>query len=67
MSVIEKTDLSKVAFSSTVFPTSVDMELWDSLTSEEQRAVVVDSLDKAEASGIAKNSSMHDLIALARQ
>ena len=46
-----KTDLSHVRFSSTVFPSNADMELWNSLTPEEQRAVVARDLDDAEKSG----------------
>jgi hypothetical protein len=57
-----KTVVSNVHFSSTVFPTEEDMTLWDSLSPEEQRAVVERDLDAAEASGIAAPESMEQMI-----
>ena len=57
-----KTDISNVRFSSTVFPTDEDMELWNSLSSEEQRATIRRDLDEAEASGTAEPESMETMI-----
>jgi hypothetical protein len=57
-----KIDVSNVHFSSTVFPTDEDMKLWDSLSPDEQRAVVERDLHAAEASGIAAPESMEQLI-----
>ncbi len=57
-----KTDISKVQFTSTVFPTDEDMELWNSLSPEEQRAVIERDLDEAEASGIAVSESMEQMM-----
>jgi hypothetical protein len=56
-----KTDISNVHFSSTVFPTDEDMKLWNSLSPEEQRAVVERDLDAAETSGIAAPESMEQM------
>lgn len=50
-------DVSRIRFTSTVFPSDADMSLWDSLSVEEQRAVVERDLDDAEASGIAPAES----------
>ncbi len=57
-----KTDVSNVQFSSTVFPTDEDMKLWNSLSPEEQRAVVERDLDDAEASGTAAPESMEQMM-----
>ncbi len=57
-----KTDVSNVHFSSTVFPTDEDMKLWDSLSSEEQRAVIERDLDAAEASGVSAPESMEQMM-----
>ena len=57
-----KIDVSKVHFSSTVFPTDEDMKLWDSLSPEEQRAVIERDLDEAEASGVSAPESMEQMI-----
>ena len=57
-----KIDVSNVHFSSTVFPTDEDMKLWDSLSPEEQRAVVERDLDDAEASGTSASEPMEQMI-----
>lgn len=57
-----KTDITQVRFSSTVFPSKADMELWNSLTPEEQRAVVARDLDEAEKSGSAAPESAAAII-----
>ena len=57
-----KIDVSNVHFSSTIFPTDEDMELWHSLSPEEQRAVIRRELDEGEASGIAAPESMEQVI-----
>ncbi len=57
-----KIDVSNVHFSSTVFPTDEDMKLWNSLSPEEQRAIVKRDLDDAEASGTAVPESMEQMI-----
>jgi hypothetical protein len=41
MSDIKTVDISKVNFTSTVFPTDADMKLWESLTPEQRKAVEV--------------------------
>lgn len=50
-------DPASIAFESTVYPTEADMKLWNSLTPEQQRAVVDHNLDKAQKSGIADPES----------
>ena len=55
-------DVSHIRFTSTVFPTDEDMKLWDSLSAEEQRAVVRRDLDEAEASGIAEAESAEEIM-----
>ena len=53
---------SRVRFTSTAFPTDEDMRLWNSLSAEEQRAVVSHDLDEAEASGIAMSETVEQII-----
>ena len=62
MSDAKTVDISHVSFSSTVFPTDEDMKLWDSLSADEQRAVIERDLDQAEASGIAHAVSLEEII-----
>jgi hypothetical protein len=60
----KKIDVSNAHFSSTVFPTDGDMKLWNSLSPEEQRAVVGRDLDAAEASasGAPAPKSMEQIV-----
>jgi predicted Fe-S protein YdhL (DUF1289 family) len=55
-------EVSQIRFASTVFPTGEDMNLWNSLTPEEQRAVIRRDLDEAEAGGIAEPESAEAVI-----
>lgn len=55
-------DVSHIRFTSTVFPTDGDMKLWDSLSAEQQRAVVRRDLDEAEASGVAEPESAEEVM-----
>ena len=55
-----------VKFASTVYLTAEDMKLWDSLSPERQRAVVMRDLAETEASGLAPKQSMAEIIAEAR-
>ena len=57
-----KTDITRIKFSSTVFPTDEDMELWQSLSAEEQRAVIERDLDEGEASGVAASETPEKII-----
>lgn len=66
MSETKTIDMSHIHFSSTVFPTAEDMRLWDSLSPEEQRAVVRRDLDRAEASGVAPAETMAEVMVRAR-
>ena len=62
MNEIKTIDVAHIQFTSTVFPTDEDMKLWDSLSAEEQRAVVQRDLDQAEASGIAQAETMDQVM-----
>ena len=62
MADVKSMDVSQIRFTSTVFPTEEDMTLWNSLTPEEQRAVIRRDLDEAEASGIAKPETTEAVI-----
>lgn len=62
MAEIKTIEISHIRFSSTVFPTAEDMKLWDSLSAEEQRAVVQRDLDEGEASGIAETESVEEIM-----
>ncbi|MDF1836138.1 MAG: hypothetical protein P1U62_14855 [Alteraurantiacibacter sp. bin_em_oilr2.035] len=62
MSEVKTIDVSSVTFSSTVFPSDADMELWNSLSAEEQRAVVRRDLDAAEASGVAEQETAAEIL-----
>ncbi|WP_028792846.1 hypothetical protein [Thalassobaculum salexigens] len=62
MSEVKTIDVSSVSFSSTVFPSDADMELWNSLSEKEQRAVVRRDLDAAEASGVAEPETAAEIL-----
>lgn len=53
-------------FQSTVFPTAEDIKLWESLSPEQQRAIITRELDEAGKSGVAEDASMDDLMARVR-
>jgi hypothetical protein len=59
-------DISRIRFSSTVFPSADDIALWDSLSAGEQRAVIARELAEAEAGGLAPKQTMAEIIAEAR-
>ena len=46
-----------------MFPTDEDVKLWDSLTPEEQEAVLLRDIDEAIAGGTAKNTSKEEVMA----
>lgn len=48
-----KIDVTQLKFTSAVFPTKADMELWNSLTPEQQHERTLFELQEAEKSGIA--------------
>lgn len=62
MAEVKIIDVSDIRFTSTVFPTDEDMKLWNSLSAEEQRAVVRRDLDEAEVSGIAEPETAEEII-----
>ena len=66
MSGTKTVDLSKVQFTSTVFPTDADMTWWESLTPEQRKAVEVRDEEEGYHGGIAQQRSMQELIAEAK-
>lgn len=55
-------DISGIKFSSTVFPTPEDMELWESLTYEQRKAVEIRDVKEGQASGLAEPCTMAEII-----
>lgn len=49
-----KPEISHIQFENDVFPTKADIELWDSLTPEEQLAVTIRDVEEGADSGIAE-------------
>ncbi len=66
MSDIETVDISGIKFTSTVFPTPEDMELWESLTYEQRKAVEIRDVKEGYASGLAEPCTIADVIAEAK-
>jgi len=66
MSDTKIVDISKVQFTSTVFPTDADMKLWESLTPEQRKAVEARDEKEGYNSGISEQRSMQELIAEAK-
>lgn len=66
MSQKKNIDVSHVRFNSTVFPTDEDMKLWNSLSPEEQRAVIERDEEAAFQSGIAKKETLEERLARVR-
>lgn len=66
MSEAKTVDISGIRFSSTVFPTPEDMELWESLTYEQRKAIEVRDEEEGYRSGVAEPRSMSELIAEAK-
>ena len=66
MSDIKIVDLSRIKFTSTVFPTAEDMALWESLTPEQRKAVEMRDVEEGYASGLAEPCTMADVIAEAQ-
>ncbi len=66
MSDIEAVDISGIKFTSTVFPTPGDMELWESLTYEQRKAVEIRDVEEGRASGLSEPCTMSEIIAEAK-
>jgi len=58
--------IAGIAFSSTVFPTSEDKALWDSLTPVERLAVLERDEEAGFQSGAASHASKHEILAEVR-
>lgn len=52
----DKADISGIKFESRVFPTDADVRLWNSLTAEQQRAVIAAEVVEARESGISQET-----------
>jgi hypothetical protein len=66
MSDTKTIDVSHIAFASSVFPTSEDRALWDSLTPAERLAIVQRDEENGFRSGTAQNASLHEILAEVR-
>jgi len=66
MSDSNTVDISGIKFSSTVFPTSEDMKLWESLTHEQRKAVEMRDVEEGYSSGLAEPCTMADVISEAQ-
>ena len=66
MNETKTVDISGIKFSSTTFPTQEDMELWESLTDEQRKAVEIRDEEEGLASGLAEPCTMADIIAEAK-
>ncbi len=56
-------DISRIRFTSTAQPTEEDVKLWNSLTPDEQRAVLQREQEESRASGLAPKQTMAEMIA----
>ena len=66
MTKAETADIADIKFTSPAFPTPEDVKLWNSLSPEQQRAILVRELDAAEAGGLASEASITELLKRAR-
>jgi hypothetical protein len=66
MSDAKAIDISGVKFSSTVFPSSEDRALWESLTPAEQLAIIERDEEAGFRSGVARHASMREILAEVR-
>ena len=66
MTEIKTVDISGIKFTSTVFPAQEDMELWESLTYEQRKAVEIRDVKEGYASGLAEPCTMAEIIAEAK-
>ncbi len=62
MSDTDTIDVSKIKFTSTVFPTDEDMKLWNSLSPAEQQAVVMADVEKGLQGPSASKSSKAEIM-----
>ena len=66
MSDTKSADISRVVFSSTVFPTAGDKALWESLTQAEQLAIIRRDEEAGFKSSAVRNASLRELLAEVR-
>lgn len=67
MSATKTVDISHIRFSSTVFPTAGDKALWESLTPQQQLAILRRDEQAGFDSGVADQASMAEILAEARR
>ena len=65
MKKIKSSGAPAIKFTSTVFPAQEDMELWESLTPEQRKAVEIRDIKEGYGSGLAEPCKMADVIAKA--
>lgn len=63
MSDTDTMDISSINFSSTVFPTDEDMAVWNSLTPEQQRAIIMRKVEKGLSGAPTSKASKSELMA----
>lgn len=56
-------DVSHIKFTSTVFPTDEDMKLWHSLSSEQQREVIMNDISRGLDGAPAKKPGKDEIMA----
>ncbi len=61
-----QTDVAKIKFSSTVFPTAEDIKLWDALSPEDRQAVIIAAEESGFQSGVAPAESVAERLARVR-
>lgn len=60
------TKMSPTRFSSTVFPSTEDKALWESLSPAERLAIVERDEDAAAKSGVARKATLREILAEVR-
>lgn len=66
MSKTKDIDTSSVKLSSAVFPTEADMKLWESLTAQERRALILRDEEAGFRSGPAPRESLEERLVRVR-
>lgn len=66
MSSPDNFDPSTITFKSHAVPNEEEQRKWDALTPEQQRAVTIYELDKAEAGGLSEPRTVEEIIKAAR-
>jgi hypothetical protein len=67
MADLHTIDISRIVFSSTVFPTTEDRALWERLDAAQRLAVLRRDEQAGFESGVAENTSMEEVLHSARR